>query len=217
MDASAAARLPASPPIAPSLLALALFYGGMVTLGGVLGAKQVGIGPLAVEAGIFPFLTLVAISSGVAELHGKPVATRLVHFGFAPLVAAILLTLFVLQLPTDPGMYEPAKAAFPIILGQSWRMMVAGLLAYGVSVTLNLWIFDRLRGGMGRFVSLRGFAAAALSQVVDTFIFITVSFLGVRPIMDLLIGQMTAKVVLSAVLVPVVIAVVVRVGRRLDG
>ncbi len=209
--------VPARLPLAPSLLVLALFYGGMVTLGGVLGAKQVGIGPLAVEAGIFPFLTLVAISSGVAELYGQQVANRLVRFGFAPLIGAILLTLFVLQLPTDAGMYEPAKAAFPIILGQSWRMMAAGLLAYGVSVTLNVWIFSRLRGGMGRFVGVRGFAAAALSQVVDTLIFITVSFLGVRPIADLLLGQMLAKVVLSAVLVPLVIALVVRMGRRLDG
>ena len=115
--------------ITPSLLALALFYGGMVTIAGVLGAKQVAIGPLAVEAGIFPFLMLVGISSAVSEIHGKSVADRFVRLGFAPLVGAILLTLFVLNLPTDPQMYEPAKDAFPIILGQSWRMMLLGLFA----------------------------------------------------------------------------------------
>ena len=54
----------------PSLLLLTVFYGGMVTIAGVLGAKQVALGPLAVEAGIFPFLLLIGISSGVAELHG---------------------------------------------------------------------------------------------------------------------------------------------------
>ena len=59
--------------IAPSLLLLTVFYGGMVTIAGVLGAKQVALGPLAVEAGIFPFLLLISISSAVAELHGKPV------------------------------------------------------------------------------------------------------------------------------------------------
>jgi len=41
--------------IAPSLLLFAILYGGMVPLGGFLGAKQVALGPLAVEAGIFPF------------------------------------------------------------------------------------------------------------------------------------------------------------------
>ncbi|MDP3906699.1 queuosine precursor transporter [Novosphingobium sp.] len=199
-----------------SLFVFAVLYGGMVPLGGVLGAKQVGIGPLAVEAGIFPFLTLVALSSGIAELHGRDVANRLVRFGFIPLLLAIVLTVLVLQLPTDDGMYEPAKEAFPIILGQGWRLMAAGIVAYGVSVTLNIWIFDRLRGAVGKYAGLRGFIAAALSQIVDTLIFITFSFYGVRPIMDLMIGQALAKVVLSAIMVPVIIALVVRIGRKLD-
>ena len=200
-----------------SLLLLSTFYGGMVTIAGVLGAKQVAMGPLAVEAGIFPFLLLISIASAVAELHGKPTADRLARFGFVPLVAAILLSFFVLQLPTDPGMYEPAKAAFPIILGQSWRMMAAGILAYGVSLTINIWIFAKLRDASTRLAPLRGFVAAACSQVIDTLIFISVSFYGVRPLWDLMAGQMFAKLALSAVMVPAVIWIAVRIGRRLDG
>ena len=203
--------------IAPSLLLFAILYGGMVPLGGFLGAKQVALGPLAVEAGIFPFLTLIAISSGIAELHGRVVADRMVRLGFIPLVLAIVLALFVLQLPTDAGMYEPAKEAFPIIVGQSWRMMAAGIIAYGVSVSLNVWIFARMTANNGRLLPLRGFIAAALSQIIDTLIFITVSFYGVRPIADLMLGQMLAKVVLSAVMVPLLVMAVVAIGRRLDG
>lgn len=205
------------PAISRSLFAFSIFYGGMVTIAGVLGAKQVALGwGLAVEAGIFPFLMLVAISSAVAELHGKDIANKLVRWGFAPLIGAIALSFLVLQLPTDEGMYPPAKEAFPIILGQSWRMMAAGIVAYGVSVPLNIWIFSRLTAATGRFAALRGFIAAALSQIVDTLIFITVSFYGVRPIWDLILGQALAKVVLSAVLVPVVIVACVALGRRLD-
>jgi queuosine precursor transporter len=202
--------------LAPSLLLFATFYGGMVTIAGVLGAKQVTLGPLAVEAGIFPFLTLVATASAMAELHGKAVADRLVRCGFVPLITAIVLTFIVLQLPTDPGMYEPAKEAFPIVLGQSWRLMAAGIVAYGVSLTLNVWIFDRLRAATGRMAPLRGFVAAGLSQIVDTFLFIGIAFYGVRPISQLMAGQIIAKLVLSAVLVPLVIALVVRIGRRMD-
>jgi queuosine precursor transporter len=199
-----------------SLLVFAIFYGGMVPLGGFLGAKQVAMGPLAVEAGIFPFLTLIAVSSAIAQLHGKAVANRLVAYGFVPLLVAIAMAYLVLQLPTDPGMYPPAKDAFPIIVGQSGRMMAAGVLAYGVSVSLNVWIFARLAGADGRFAEVRGIVAAMLSQIVDTLIFITVSFYGVRPIWDLMLGQMLAKIVLSAVVVPLVIALVVRIGRKLD-
>ena len=200
-----------------SLFLLAIFYGGMVCIAGVLGVKQVALGPLAVEAGIFPFLLLVVISSSVAELHGTAAANRLVRFGFVPLVMAMALIWIVLALPHDPAMYPPAIDAFPIVLGQSGRMMFAGLIAYGVSQTLNVFIFSRLSDTPGRALALRGAIASALSQIVDTALFITISFYGERPIAGLMGGQMLAKVVLSTVLVPVLIHLLVALGRRLDG
>ena len=205
------------PSIPQSLFLFAIFYGGMVTIAGVLGAKQVALGPLAVEAGIFPFLLLVGISSGIAELHGTETANRLVRLGFLPLIGAILLTLFVLQLPHDKGMYPPAIEAYPVILGQSWRMMLAGIIAYGTSQTLNVWLFDKLRNSTGSYATIRGIIAAALSQIIDTLLFITISFYGEREIASLMAGQMLTKVVLSFVLIPVVIAIVVNLGRKLDG
>lgn len=203
--------------IPQSLFLFAIFYGGMVTIAGVLGAKQVALGPLAVEAGIFPFLLLVGISSGIAELHGTATANRLVRLGFLPLIGAILLSLIIIQLPHDPGMYPPAIEAFPVILGQSWRMMLAGIIAYGTSQTLNVWLFDKLRSATGSYAYVRGIIAAALSQIIDTLLFISISFYGVRPIGELMAGQMLTKVVLSFVLIPVVIAIVVNLGRKLDG
>ena len=205
-----------------SLFIFAVLYGGMVCIAGVLGAKQVTLPfGLAVEAGIFPFLLLVVLSSATAELHGRETANRLVRFGFIPLLTAIALIWLVIQLPTDPSMYEPAKPAFPIILGQSWRLMAAGIVAYGVSQFLNVYIFSRLRGDAaqargGVWLAGRAAIASAISQIVDTLIFITISFYGVRPIQDLLIGQASAKVVLSFVLVPVLITGFVALGRRLD-
>jgi uncharacterized integral membrane protein (TIGR00697 family) len=204
------------------LFALAILYGGMTCIAGVLGSKQVGlgslpgIGPLAVEAGIFPVLLLVSLSSAVAELYGRATADRLVRFGFIPLLTAIALTFIVIQLPTDAGMYEPAKEAFPIILGQSGRLMAAGIIAYGVSMSLNVFIFSRLSRGSARLVAVRAAIASVLSQIVDTLIFITVAFYGVRPIADLILGQAIAKVILSIVLVPLLIMLLVGIGRRLD-
>ncbi len=197
----------------PLFLFVAL-YGGMTCIAGVLGSKQVALGPLAVEAGIFPFLLLVAISSAVADIYGRSTANTLVKFGFIPLTTAILLTWIVIQLPTDEGMYEPAKEAFPIILGQSWRLMIAGIIAYGVSMTLNVYIFSKLSSGGHRLVALRGAIASMLSQTVDTLIFITISFIGVRPIANLILGQALAKIVLSIVLVPLLITLLVKLARR---
>lgn len=205
------------PPAIPrSLFVFSLFYGGMVCIAGVLGAKQVAMGPLAVEAGIFGFILLVVIASTVAELHGRAAADSLVRLGFIPLIVSMALIQIVLALPADPQMYEPMKEAFPIVLGQGARMMLAGLIAYGTSQTLNVLIFSKLSRGEGKLVWLRAMIASVISQIVDTLLFITISFLGVLPILHLLIGQMIAKVVLSLVLVPLLITAFIALGRRLD-
>ena len=200
-----------------SLFACAILYGGMVCIAGVLGAKQVALGPLAVEAGIFAFLLLVVIGSAVAELHGRATADRLVRIGFVPLLVSMALIRLVLALPADPGMYPPLREAFPVVLGQGGRMMLAGLIAYGTSQTLNILIFARLPHGPGRLLWLRAMIASVASQIVDTLLFISISFGGEREIGTLMLGQMLAKVVLSIILVPWLVTALVRLGRRLDG
>jgi len=199
-----------------SLFVFSVLYGGMTCLAGVLGVKQVALGPLAVEAGIFGFLLLVVISSAMAELHGQKTATALVRLGFIPLLVSAGLIQIVLRLPHDADMYPPAIDAFPIVVGQSARMMLAGLVSYGISQTLNVLIFSKLSRGQGRLVWLRGIIASIVSQVIDTLLFITISFWGERPIVALMAGQMLAKVVLSIVLVPFLITLFVAIGRKLD-
>ncbi len=195
------------------LFVYTLLYGGMTVLAGVLAFKQVRLWPtdLAVEAGIFAFLLLVAISSTIAQLYG-----------FLPLAISAGLILLVLQLPAAPDMVQyrgEDLAAFERVLAQTPRIMAAGPAAYIVSLLLNVWIFSRLRGdGEGGTIALmiRGAIASALSQAIDSVIFVTLAFYGQFDITPLLIGQVIAKVTLSVVLVPFLITGGVALARWLD-
>ena len=218
-----------APAIPRSLFVLSIFYGGMVCIAGVLGNKQVslgplsalgtlvGVGPLAVEAGIFAFLLLVAVSSAIAELHGGDTARRLVLFGFIPLIGSILVSLLVLAMPAAEGMDPARLSAFEMIVGGTPRIWAAGILAYGVSQILNVTIFSALKKGGSTLLWLRAGVASVLSQIADTLIFISVAFWGVFPIGELLVGQMLTKVVLSIILIPLLIYLFVGIGRALDG
>ncbi len=207
-------------PMRPALFWFSIFYGGMVCIAGVLGNKQVALGPLAVEAGIFAFLFLVITSSAVAELYGRPVANKLVLIGFVPLLFSMLLTTLVLVLPASSEMAPERLAAFDLMMKATPRIWLAGIIAYGISQFLNVTIFTALRGkapeGGGTWVWLRGAIASVLSQIVDTFLFITIAFYAIFPIAELLVGQMIAKVTLSIVMVPILIQLFVALGRRLD-
>jgi queuosine precursor transporter len=198
-----------------SLFIYALIYGGLVCMAGVLGTKIVQIGPLQVEAGIFAFLQLVVLSSAVAELHGTEIANKLVRYGFIPLILSALLIQLVIALPAAD--FWKNQDAFVTILGQGSRMMAAGVISYGISQTLNVALFDKLKSGTGKMVWLRGMIAAVASQIVDTLLFVTIAFLGVFPIMPLLISAIIAKMVLSVLMVPPLIQLAVSIGRKLDG
>ncbi len=208
--------MPAAAGLPRSLFLFAIFYGGMVCIAGVLGTKLVALGPLAVEGGIFAFLLLVVTSSSVAELHGSAMARRLVLWGFVPLLMSMLLIRLVIALPAAATMDAGRLAAFDTVLGQSARLMLAGLIAYGTSQFLNVTIFQALQRGEGRLLWLRAAIASMCSQVVDTLLFITISFYGVFPIGSLIAGQMLAKVTLSIVFVPALVYAFVGLGRRVD-
>jgi uncharacterized integral membrane protein (TIGR00697 family) len=234
-----------APAASRSLFAFGIFYGGMVCIAGVLGNKQVALGPLAVEAGIFAFLLLVVVSSAIAELHGRETANRLVVIGFVPLLVSLLLTLLILAAPASKEMEAERLSAFETMMMATPRIWLGGIVAYGVSQILNVTIFSALKGQTAgfravirdadlgtaktydvdlteqptrapRLLWLRAGVASILSQIVDTLLFITIAFYGVFPIANLLMGQMLAKVVLSAVLVPPLIYFFVALGRRLD-
>jgi len=62
----------------------------------------------------------------------------------------------------------------------------------------------------------RGAIASALSQAIDSVIFITLAFYGEFDITNLLIGQVIAKIALSFALVPFLITGGVWLARKLD-
>lgn len=215
--------------IARSLFVFSLLYGGLCVLAGVMGTKIASLGhwpllgDLAVESGIFAFLFLVIISSAVAELFGQGMANKLVRFGFVPLIISMIMLTVVIKL-VPPAPFWSDQAAFERLLGQGVRMQFAGLISYGTSQTLNVYLFSRLAGGQGKALMLRAWVASLLSQIVDTVLFITISFYGVvdqasgklMPIEQIMEGQIISKLVLSTIMVPPGIWLFVRLGRWLD-
>ena len=219
---------PAAPGIPRALFVYSLLYGGLVCTAGVLGTKlgSLGtwpvLGPLAVESGIFAFLILVVLSSAVAELYGRETANRFVRFGFIPLIVSMLLIQFVIHV-IPPAAFWDKQPQFETILGQGSRMMLAGLIAYGISQTLNVYIFSKLTTEKGGLLWLRALVASLLSQVVDTLLFITIAFYGTTmedgtpmPVWAIMEGQIIAKLTLSVIMVPPLIYVFVWLGKRLD-
>lgn len=220
-----------APAVPRALFVYSLLYGGLAILAGVLGTKLASlghwpvVGDLAVESGIFAFLLLVVLSSAVAELYGRDTANRLVRYGFIPLIVSMVLLNVVIHL-VPPAPFWSDQEAFARLLGQGARMQFAGLISYGISQTLNVAVFARLSKAAegGKLLWFRAWVASLLSQIVDTILFISISFYGVTdaatgaplPIGAIMEGQIISKLLLSTIMVPPLIYVFVALGRKLD-
>ncbi|MFN3592282.1 MAG: queuosine precursor transporter [Thermaurantiacus sp.] len=198
-----------------SLQAYAVLYGGLLVMAGVLGFKLVKLGPLAVPGGVFAFLLAIVTINATAELHGRAVAQRMVIMGYVPMTAAILLMQGVLALPGADGWDGQATAE--AVFGASTRLIIAGMVAYGISQTLDVTIFTWMRGQPGgQMLWFRATVAAVIAQTVDTIIFVTIGFLGLFPLLPVIGGQLAAKAMIWVLAIPL-LYVVVAAGRRLDG
>lgn len=202
-----------------SLQTYAVLYGGLLVVAGVLGFKLIrlsipGFDTLAVPGGVFGFLLAIVTVNATAELHGRPVAQRMVFMGFVPLLVSLGLMQLVLALPPAEGWQGQAIAQQ--VFGSSIRLILAGMIAYGISQTLDVTIFTWMRGQPGgHMLWLRASVAALVAQTVDTLIFVTVAFLGVFPLLPVIGGQLVAKAVIWVLAIPL-LYLVVWTGRRLD-
>jgi uncharacterized integral membrane protein (TIGR00697 family) len=120
----------------------------------------------------------------------------------------------VLALP--PADIFPDQAIAEKVFGSSTRLILAGIVAYGISQTLDVTIFTWMRGRPGgQRLWFRATVAALVAQTVDTFIFVTIAFYGLFPIIPVIGGQLAAKAAIWGLAIPLLYAMVA-VGRRLD-
>ena len=197
-----------------SLQQYAVLYGGLLVVAGVLGFKLIKLGPLAVPGGVFGFLLAIVVTNATAELHGRRVAQRMVFMGFVPLLVSIALMQLVLALPPAAGWTGQATAE--AVFGSSMRLILAGIVAYGISQSLDVTIFTWMRGQPGgHMLWLRATVAAVIAQTVDTLIFVTIAWFGKFPLLPVIGGQLTAKAVIWLLAVPL-LYLAVAAGRFLD-
>ena len=197
-----------------SLQTYAVLYGGLLVVAGVLGFKLIKLGPLAVPGGVFGFLLAIVVTNATAELHGRPVAQRMVLMGFVPLLFSVGLMQLVLALPPATGW--DGQAVAEQVMGSSMRLILAGIVAYGISQTLDVTIFTWMRGQPGgHMLWLRASVAAFVAQTVDTLIFVTIAFYGKFALLPVIGGQLAAKALIWGLAIPL-LYLAVAVGRRLD-
>jgi uncharacterized integral membrane protein (TIGR00697 family) len=196
-------------------LLVGLFVGGLV-IAAVISGKIVDFFGLYVPAGVLAYSITFAVSDIISEIWGKQRATQVVRCGFVALSAAMILSSLALHWPSAPFWSE--QAAFDTVFGITPRIVLASLVAYGVSQTNDVWLFHLLRATTGgKHLWLRNNLSTALSQLLDSTIFISLAFYGTLPVVPIIIGQWTAKMVIAVLDTPLVYLGVSILRGRMTG
>ena len=130
---------------------------------------------LNVSVGIFVFPILFAINDVITEVKGKERAKQLVFSSLIMVAIIMAYSIFVTWLPESARFND--GEAYNLIFSRAARISFASLVAFLVSGLLDGAIFHRIKvKTKGKMLWLRSNASNFISQLVDTFIFISIAF-----------------------------------------
>jgi len=188
------------------IILLSIFAAG-ITIASVLANKIISVLGLFMPAGILAYSITFICTDVISEIWGKQRANQTVLGGFIAIVAVLILIQIGLYWPKAP--FWNNEAAFQSILGNTTRIIVASVVAYLVSQFHDVWAFHFWKKKTNdRHLWLRNNLSTAVSQFLDSCIFITIAFYGVTPIWPLILGQWIIKITIALLDTPVVYLVV---------
>lgn len=163
----------------------------------VLSAKIVSFWGMVIPAAIVAYPLTFLMTDLIGEIWGKEQANKAVKLGFICQIASLIMIGLAILLPVAP--FADNQAEFKSIMGQSFRVVAASLVAYYCSQSWDVWIFHKIRDISTKHKWIRNNVSTMTSQMIDTAIFITIAFIGVVPnIWTMIISQYIIKVVYAA-------------------
>lgn len=196
-------------------LALAVISAGVLIISNIVAVKIWDFCGIPVDGGIAIFPLTYIIGDVVVELYGKKHANMVLYMGFILNILAVLIFLFVGNLPAYPGWEN--QDAWDKILGFAPRIVAGSLIAYIVSGLINnkIFVMIKKKTGEGK-LWLRSIGSSAIAKIFDTVIFKTIAFLGVLTFpefLEQLVFAYVASVFLEIILTPLTYFIVGRLKK----
>ena len=176
-------------------------------------------GSVLVPAGVLAYALTFFASDCYAESYGRRPAQIMVNVGFGMNFVMLALVWLAIAAPGSPAGVDPAT--FKSVLGLSTNIVLGSLGAYIVSQNWDVIAFHAIGDWTnGEHLWLRNLGSTGTSQLVDTMIFVLLTFflvpsaLGIGQalpgavLVQLIVGQYILKLLIALLDTPFVYAVV---------
>lgn len=122
----------------------------------------------------------------VNEFYGPKAVRRISYIAIGLIAYAFVMFYLAIHIPADEGFWTGSgaaagvpdmQAAFNAIFGQGMWIIFASLVAFFVSQLVDVTVFHRIKRATGeRKVWLRATGSTLVSQLVDSFIVLSIAF-----------------------------------------
>jgi queuosine precursor transporter len=175
------------------------------------------LGTLTFGAGVLFFPISFIFGDILTEVYGYSASRRVIWAGFAGLAFASFMAWMVVALPPAP--FWQNQHEYEIAFGSTWRISLAGLIAFAVGEFVNSFIMAKMKiFAAGKHLWQRTITSTVFGEAVDTLMFVPLAFwnTGIIPNdkIPLIIGaQIISKILVEVAFTPVVYKVVAFLKR----
>jgi uncharacterized PurR-regulated membrane protein YhhQ (DUF165 family) len=196
--------------------------------------KRVEVGGVIFGAGVIFFPISYIFGDILTEVYGYARSRRVVWAGFGALIFAAVMTLVTINLPPDPSWNvadTPAELrdrqselpeklqwnrqkVLETVFGNTWRAVLGSLLGFLAGEFANSYVLAKMKiWTNGRHLWARTIGSTLVGELVDSFIFLNVAFLGqpawpIDKIMMVLVANYLFKVGNEVLMTPLTYLIV---------
>jgi uncharacterized integral membrane protein (TIGR00697 family) len=204
-------------------LVMAAFV-AILLLSNVIGASKPSYIPLpdgsqwSFGAGVLFFPVSYIIGDVLTEVYGYARARRVIWTGFAALLFMAFMAAVVVALPPAAGW--PGQEAYEFVFGNSWRIVLASMVAFWAGEFANSFVLARMKvWTAGRYLWMRTIGSTVVGQGLDSLIFYPLAFYGLagwppEQLWQVVLSQWLIKTAWEVLLTPVTYQVVGFLKRR---
>lgn len=171
----------------------------------VLAAKTFTLGSVILPTAVIIFPVVYIVNDVMAEIYGFKKARNIIVLGFVLNALAVAAYSIAIALPA-PIFAAEGAAAFALVLGSTWRLLLASFAAYLVGSLVNAGVMVRMKEKLEKHLMLRCILSTLIGEGLDALIFITIAFAGTMPwdqIVIMIVAQAAFKTVFEVVFYPI--------------
>lgn len=177
------------------------------------------IGVVTFGAGNLFFPISYIFGDVMTEVYGYARARRAIWAGFAAMIFATAMSSLILAMPASPDSdyNKTLQPALEVVFGNTWRIVVASMLAFWVGDFVNSYVLARMKVWTGgRMLWTRTIGSTICGQSIDSLLFYPIAFYGImdnRTLGALMVFNVLFKIGVEVAFTPLTYFVVGRLKR----